>query len=680
MAMSSDECIYVGTKSGGIYKTINGGKLWFPVNDGLINIDDDTFYSISIASDSTIYIGSRKNEIYRSTDRGESWVNKSNNLPNTYIWNTQVNSVGDVFAVASGNGVYRSTDRGENWIQIINGMNNINVSDISLNGNDNLFASTIGGGIFLSTNNGDSWYAINNGLPNLECYNVNFVKERLIFTSIDDDLLYRSTNNGNSWHQAGNGLEELFVGRIAINFDGNLYAGTFNGVYKSTNLGINWSSVNEGIKYTITRTVEIDSNSVIYIGTFGEGVLKSKDNGKSWFQENKGLNNSFVRCLANNGARELYAGTSGGVFRTSDFGDKWEALLKGLDDTEVRAIAVNSAGKVFAGTWYEGIYILDENNQWIQSNNGINQSRISVRALTIDENDWIYAGLYYSGGVYRSTDNGNSWHQSLDAINILEILSIKDSLLFAGGYGLYRSTDYGESWELCAFDGKPINGIARDKFGRALVIADYQDGVYISSDRGYSWSSMGLEGGNKQSITVSDNGLVYVGTGNGVYRKINDGFIWEHLLDGMTHLYSAALICNNDNTVFAGTLGGGVYRSIDYSTSIKNDSEIKIDSYHMSQNYPNPFNPVTTIKYKIPELSYVKLKVYDVLGNEVATLVNEEKPSGNYEDEWDATGLPSGIYFYRLHDFIKIRRRRYEKNSNNFNYLIFNYLLHSKCW
>jgi hypothetical protein len=73
-----------------------------------------------------------------------------------------------------------------------------------------------------------------------------------------------------------------------------------------------------------------------------------------------------------------------------------------------------------------------------------------------------------------------------------------------------------------------------------------------------------------------------------------------------------------------------------------------IKKYSLSNNYPNPFNPVTTISYQIPELSFVKLKVYDVLGNEVATLVNEENPSGSYEIEFNATGLPSGIYFYRL--------------------------------
>ena len=82
--------------------------------------------------------------------------------------------------------------------------------------------------------------------------------------------------------------------------------------------------------------------------------------------------------------------------------------------------------------------------------------------------------------------------------------------------------------------------------------------------------------------------------------------------------------------------------------------------YELKQNYPNPFNPVTKIKYQIPELSFVTLKVYDVLGNEIETLVNEEKPIGSYEVEFNAhsgqvrnlpagrQGLSSGVYFYQL--------------------------------
>ena len=72
------------------------------------------------------------------------------------------------------------------------------------------------------------------------------------------------------------------------------------------------------------------------------------------------------------------------------------------------------------------------------------------------------------------------------------------------------------------------------------------------------------------------------------------------------------------------------------------------DNFILHQNFPNPFNPSTTISWQSPVSSWQTLKVYDILGNEVATLVNEEKPAGNYEVNFDASGLTSGIYFYQL--------------------------------
>jgi len=71
-------------------------------------------------------------------------------------------------------------------------------------------------------------------------------------------------------------------------------------------------------------------------------------------------------------------------------------------------------------------------------------------------------------------------------------------------------------------------------------------------------------------------------------------------------------------------------------------------NFIMMQNYPNPFNPTTSIQYAISSRQFVLLKVYDVLGNEIETLVNEEKPAGTYEITWYAENLPSGVYFYQL--------------------------------
>ncbi len=88
--------------------------------------------------------------------------------------------------------------------------------------------------------------------------------------------------------------------------------------------------------------------------------------------------------------------------------------------------------------------------------------------------------------------------------------------------------------------------------------------------------------------------------------------------------------------------------SFEYSDEVEVMNSITPDEYFLSQNYPNPFNPSTKISWQVPVGSHQTLKIYDVLGNEVATLVDEYKPAGSYEVEWNAAGLPSGIYFYQL--------------------------------
>jgi hypothetical protein len=98
------------------------------------------------------------------------------------------------------------------------------------------------------------------------------------------------------------------------------------------------------------------------------------------------------------------------------------------------------------------------------------------------------------------------------------------------------------------------------------------------------------------------------------------------------------------------TDGGNTWIQKQVITDLAQDKSKDITSYILVQNYPNPFNPTTKIKYQIPEISFVTIKVYDVLGNEIKTLVNEEKSAGEYNVEFriDNLELSSGIYFYQL--------------------------------
>ena len=105
---------------------------------------------------------------------------------------------------------------------------------------------------------------------------------------------------------------------------------------------------------------------------------------------------------------------------------------------------------------------------------------------------------------------------------------------------------------------------------------------------------------------------------------------------------------DGDSDLLVGTSTGGfhLYRN-DVVTSVHGDGKIPLRS-SLSQNYPNPFNPTTEISFVVDRRSYVSLKIFDVLGREIALLVEESLPQGSYDRRWDAFGIPSGVYYYRL--------------------------------
>ncbi|MGB5530684.1 MAG: S41 family peptidase [Ignavibacteriaceae bacterium] len=135
----------------------------------------------------------------------------------------------------------------------------------------------------------------------------------------------------------------------------------------------------------------------------------------------------------------------------------------------------------------------------------------------------------------------------------------------------------------------------------------------------------------------------YLSTGN-AYFISNHQYLAHTELDMYEEIWltQPGVVNNKDDVVEA-----AIQWISNTSSADKNNAEI-VSDYCLNNNYPNPFNPSTTICYSIPILSLVTLKIYDVLGNEIVTLVNEEKSTGNYEVEFDGTGLSSGIYFYKL--------------------------------
>ena len=151
----------------------------------------------------------------------------------------------------------------------------------------------------------------------------------------------------------------------------------------------------------------------------------------------------------------------------------------------------------------------------------------------------------------------------------------------------------------------------------------------------------------------------------------NRNYLASSLLTADYNLYSQIGLVNinlsDDNYFKTYVIKGMLKDGIVYGDTTLTDVNDKVNgmptTYVLDQNYPNPFNPVTKITYEIPVQSNVLLKVYDIIGNEVATLVNEPKPAGSYNILFDATNLSSGVYFYRMQagDYIEAKKMIYLK-------------------
>jgi len=203
----------------------------------------------------------------------------------------------------------------------------------------------------------------------------------------------------------------------------------------------------------------------------------------------------------------------------------------------------------------------------------------------------------------------------------------------------------------CIFWGNSADQIALDTYnnlGGTITVnyCDIQGGeasVYVAD----SLSTLNWGDGN------ADDDPLFVNSGNGDYQLQENSSCISAATDsieitGVWYYCPPYDIEGNPRPNPIGTIPDmGAYES-EFAVGVEDNETGHPIEYALSQNYPNPFNPTTTIKYSIPELSFISIKVYDVLGSEIMTLLSEEKPIGSYEIEFNATALPSGIYFYKI--------------------------------
>ena len=257
--------------------------------------------------------------------------------------------------------------------------------------------------------------------------------------------------------------------------------------------------------------------------------------------------------------------------------------------------------------------------QFAQTNNSTllsGDSLVDIFPLAIG-NQWIYS---FSTTTYQESFPHNTY-SGTDTIQIIGIKIIADTIKWLMRSGI--STDTIELNELQQgrhqlFINKSVDEIS------TTIFPFYPD-----------VDTMVFRYGVVDSLSVMTLHSLHLPGGKGSFYytfKQGIGLLSVNFNDGCTCL---------DGFYGHRSLLGQIITSVDYM-------QTGLWNYYLNQNYPNPFNPVTTIQYSIPERSLVRIIIYNTIGEEVEILVAEEKPAGSYEVNFDGSGLPSGIYFYRL--------------------------------
>lgn len=342
-------------------------------------------------------------------------------------------------------------------------------------------------------------------------------------------------------------------------------------------------------------------------------------------------------------ANVLYAGTSAGVYRSTNGGIDWQTM--GLTSQNVLTVK-RHRGALFAGTFVAGLYRSTNNGATWNAVGGFLggvHSLAELGQLLFAAND---------NGLFVSSNGGTIWMgTTMSNPNQRAIAASAAGHLYAGDIDavVYRSTDAGATWTQILDGMSTISDIlvTKNDFIFVSLQSFFNPGVLRSTDNGISWENV-LPSVVAGWFAVNSEGHIFLSTYNSyVYRSVDGGSTWQQLRTGMTTSSTLGIAVNDSGVVFVGTLNGQVYRSAQPTVSMVDHSEHPRE-FVLYQNYPNPFNPSTTIRFTIPNSRFTSLIIYNLLGQQVATLVNEMKQAGQYEVKWDAEGLASGVYLYRL--------------------------------
>jgi photosystem II stability/assembly factor-like uncharacterized protein len=381
----------------------------------------------------------------------------------------------------------------------------------------------------------------------------------------------------------------------------------------------NLSQSNSDNVYAMTS----GSSGEFFASSWAVGIFKSTDNGNNW--NLSGLAGKRVTTLRTAPNGSIYALSKtvsiSYIHRSTDNGSTWT-------DVDVRSFPLNYAG----------------GGEIIFPSDG---SVIAAYAVTVGPTVGDVATF-----VFKSTDNGDSWTQIQRIVSgfVGGMIITEDNKILLGTSlgGVKYSTNNGANFSsLTSFPPVFIAAILKAPDNTIYVSDAF--GLNRSNDNGNSFTNVGVLNNTSYlgEAGVSSNGELFVTMDDdNTYFSDDKGENWSVINTGLPATGYIKSFYSYQGKMYAGTSNSGIY-FYDVLTSENSNIE-NVNDFILHQNYPNPFNPSTKINYELRVTNYVSLKVFDVLGNEITSLVEAKQNPGTYEVEFKGENLPSGVYFYKL--------------------------------
>jgi photosystem II stability/assembly factor-like uncharacterized protein len=624
--------------NGKLYKSTNDGDTWITMISGLpiesiesvgydtlifsttdsklyFSFDGGNSYHLNQAFSSRIYsiefityidssfivLGTANGFVHISRDFGNSWT--SQQVSNSYVLSIKL--IQNRMFAATYTGLYYTDDLGQTWQNLVIVQAGEHVYDIESDLFGILYVSAGTGKIYKSTDFGNSWNI-----------SLNSISIQLIRFSPENEILagnYKSTNQGESWINIipTTIFDICFKDTIAymVNIDGHLYREDyyFGQNFYPLTIGNKWQYLYD-YYYSSGISEPVRSYQIKYGEVIGDTII----DGTRFFKLLIYENIEFFRYGDDNKLYKWNTSSSSECIQM-DFnlvwGDQFQSCNGGV------LVRDGFTNKFENDRRWKGFLIPDVHGYTAKS---------------------YMDSIGYSNYTSSWSFYGASQSSNLDLVNA--IVTIEDSIFY------YRNAI------------KPIISFAPIPVTHnSLITFEYYCG--------HQYSKFSTSGSSRNFIDTtwieyfysSEDSSTFIDTlpgqtsANSSYCSASIVLDTLLMLNGYKFYYA---IYAKDKALIPQTSRSP---EVDYYELVYDPNPISVNHeddklfiYQLEQNYPNPFNPKTNFGFRIADFGFVTLKIYDVLGNEIATVINEEKPAGEYEIKFDGSNLPSGIYFYQL--------------------------------